>query len=804
MNVLNGPLIYSSCLVLAHNLYLHWKFIVLYYLQMASEALKKRGHVYRCAECPYAGDRRQFETHYVTKHADGDDVPFLCKECGLRFVGMRAYRYHVKAQHPEVDVEANCGGSQLKVNLDKADHAILSRKDSMAHYESNGRGASPRAPAECRKVKVTGAARPEAAKSTEQSVGSTLTAKKDSIAARPEAVKPSKQAVGSTLTEKKKDAIASRPEAVKPSKQAVGSTLTEKKKKDAIASRPEAVKPSTTLMPKGNDVVVPIPVAVGSKRKVTGALTLEEKEVVARPAAKKARKESASPPLMPRGREITTPKPAASIIPTPVVANQPPRDKVMTGEDAGPEKVPKGTEPAPLESGPVAATPRTVRARVTREIFGSDSEGVVSEAESDVESIPDSGSCYQPSGSAGSRSSSSSSSSSSSGSSLSSDGESDGEERTIEDFIEMPAESIMNEQLNYQEREMEREPQPDPEREPELPDQPRPHRYDESGLFGQVRDMCETIITRSIHDTVEAVTSAIIAGVKMNAPTISFDQGPLIGSLMATNANLGLLATNIKGQTESYVNQEKPLTRAIESLTASVEGFRKETTRLSETVEKHSNLISSVGPKFMGEFAVLRGLFNTVRESNEALSANLAAQSASFKAVTGKLNGIIEDDKRNGGVPSLVRKILNLSPVKSTSVAPAKSGHIAPTRPSSHTENVQSRPASEVPPRMVHRSPVRATETVTMGPVSAVTPVSTAGSHPKPRSGLKHMLPRPRSTIAVPQKGASGRGRGVRPAAFMSPIRPGFTEMMNTIRKRIPHKGGREKSKENTGPSAKE
>ena len=349
---------------------------------------------------------------------------------------MRAYRYHVKAQHPEVDVEANCGGSQLKVNLDKADHAILSRKDSMAHYESNGTGASPRAPPECRKVKVTGAARPEAVKSTEQSVGSTLTAKKD--------------------------AIASRPEAVKPSKQAVGSTLTEKKKKDAIASRPEAVKPSTTLMPKGNDVVVPIPVAVGSKRKVTGALTLEEKEVVARPAAKKARKESASPPLMPRGREIPTPKPAASIIPTPVVANQPPRDKVMTGEDAGPEKVPKGTEPVPLESGPVAATPRTVRARVTREIFGSDSEGVVSEAESDVESLPDSGSCYQPSGSAGS--SSSSSSSSSSGSRLSSDGESDGEERTIEDFIEMPAESTMNEELNYQEREMEREPQPDPER----------------------------------------------------------------------------------------------------------------------------------------------------------------------------------------------------------------------------------------------------------------------------------------------------------------------------------------------------
>ena len=205
---------------------------------------------------------------------------------------------------------------------------------------------------------MTGAARPEAVKSTEQSVGSTLTAKKkDAIASRPEAVKPSKQSVGSTLTEKKKNAIASKPEAVKPSKQSVGSTLMPKGNNVVVP-----IPVGSTVMPKGNDVVVPIPVAVGSKRKVTGALTLEEKEVVARPAAKKARKVSASPPLMPRGRENLTPKPAASIIPTPVVANQPPRNKVMTGEDAGPDNVPKGTERAPLESGPVAATPRTVRA----------------------------------------------------------------------------------------------------------------------------------------------------------------------------------------------------------------------------------------------------------------------------------------------------------------------------------------------------------------------------------------------------------------------------------------------------------
>ena len=59
----------------------------------------------------------------------------------------------------------------------------------------------------------------------------------------------------------------------------------------------------------------------------------------------------------------------------------------------------------------------------------------------------------------------------------------------------------------------------------------------------------------------------------------------------------------------------------------------------------------------MGEFDVFCGLFNTVKESNEALSTNLATQNASFKAVTGKLNGIIEDEKRDG-VPSLASGII--------------------------------------------------------------------------------------------------------------------------------------------------
>ena len=65
-----------------------------------------------------------------------------------------------------------------------------------------------------------------------------------------------------------------------------------------------------------------------------------------------------------------------------------------------------------------------------REIFCSDLEGVVSDAKSDVGSLPDSGSCYEPSSNAGS--------SSGSGASIRAD-ESDGEKGTagqvtIEDY----------------------------------------------------------------------------------------------------------------------------------------------------------------------------------------------------------------------------------------------------------------------------------------------------------------------------------------------------------------------------------
>jgi hypothetical protein len=66
-----------------------------------------------------------------------------------------------------------------------------------------------------------------------------------------------------------------------------------------------------------------------------------------------------------------------------------------------------------------------------------------------------------------------------------------------------------------------------------------------------MKELCDSIISQSI-------TSAIITGVKMNAPTIRLDQGPVMVALSETNANLGILAASIEGQTTTYTRQEQP------------------------------------------------------------------------------------------------------------------------------------------------------------------------------------------------------------------------------------------------------
>jgi hypothetical protein len=107
-------------------------------------------------------------------------------------------------------------------------------------------------------------------------------------------------------------------------------------------------------------------------------------------------------------------------------------------------------------------------------------------------------------------------------------------------------------------------------------------------------------------------------------------------------------------------------------------------------------------------------MFKTVSDGHDVLSRNLAQQGQDFQAVVQKLTGLIEDDKRKGTVPSLVRKILDISPVKVKPQEVARSDSvpfstIAPVTIPMSTQNLEKPPQSVLsngkkPLTIVHKS----------------------------------------------------------------------------------------------------
>jgi hypothetical protein len=637
---------------------------------MASEALRMRGHVYQCAECAYTGDRRQFRTPYVMRHAVLDDVPYYCKECELRFTDMRAFKRHSKAKQTEVDAD-----------LDGADYAIMSKRDSMAYYTTSGRGGSPRGDT----VKGSTSKRKVSSEGTEGVPCKFFrTPDKGSATWTPRTVK-----LPEMVTQKTRPVV----QVVVCSPETVNQKSPQTRDEKSRATVGKVVSPARV------DAKVVSPAGVGAKgvgARVVFSARVDAKVVSPAEVGCQVRRLSGEVRRLP----------AASV-----------RAKPTLDLEA---KLPSQTE---------VGEARRSRTDHTRDLFGTDSE------DSECEGC---------------------STSSSSSAHSDSEGEmSPGERRQAHEdddtmamisVMDIPTESRIVEELDHDVSVREQVP------------------TDEKGSsgspnFDDMREMMENIISRSIHDTVEAVTSAIIVGVKMNAPVITVDQGPIISMLMETNGNLGLLAASIEGQTAACTKQDQPLTKAIERLTDSMEGFRRERARLSETVERHSKLVESVGPKFMGEFAVLRTMFRTVTDGQEILSKNMAHQSLAFQTVTQKLTGLIEDDRRKGTVPSLVRKILELSPVKAT--VPEK------------ILGINSAPLSMAVP--------------TPKPVGAPRRAPTCSLAKRPPATAQGCTRgRVESRISVLSK-PLGRARRSQDT-FMSPVRPGFAEMMESIRKNNPHK----------------
>ena len=67
-------------------------------------------------------------------------------------------------------------------------------------------------------------------------------------------------------------------------------------------------------------------------------------------------------------------------------------------------------------------------------------------------------------------------------------------------------------------------------------------------------------------------------------------------------------------------------------------------------------------PQLTSQFAVLRGMNRASADSNIQLMETMSSQSEAFQAHGRRISGLIEDERCQGRVPSLVTRILNLPP----------------------------------------------------------------------------------------------------------------------------------------------
>ena len=55
---------------------------------------KERVKMYGCLTCGYAGVKYMIHVHYFEKHVPLTDIPFRCRECGVRYNNEGKAQFH--------------------------------------------------------------------------------------------------------------------------------------------------------------------------------------------------------------------------------------------------------------------------------------------------------------------------------------------------------------------------------------------------------------------------------------------------------------------------------------------------------------------------------------------------------------------------------------------------------------------------------------------------------------------------------------------------------------------------------------
>ena len=166
----------------------------------------------------------------------------------------------------------------------------------------------------------------------------------------------------------------------------------------------------------------------------------------------------------------------------------------------------------------------------------------------------------------------------------------------------------------------------------------------------------ETLISRSIRETVEAVSGAFATTIKANSrSSADKDSNPVFGQLLETSANMGQLACHMQSFVDCQSAHNLSMQRVVDNLAGQV-------TSLTQAVESCTKVIGGLVPQLTSQFAVLRAMNRASADSNIQLMETMSSQSEAFQAHGRRISGLIEDERCQGRVPSLVTRILNLPP----------------------------------------------------------------------------------------------------------------------------------------------
>jgi hypothetical protein len=274
---------------------------------------------------------------------------------------------------------------------------------------------------------------------------------------------------------------------------------------------------------------------------------------------------------------------------------------------------------------------------------------------------------------------------------------------------------------------------------------------DPSGLEGDL--IPAWTVADIVHQTIDAVTSTLVAGIQRERKD---ELSAVCQNLLTTiNANINITNTQLKRLVEiKESNHEgQRLLEAVDRMSGQVTGLKTAVKENQRALEDFTAITKDFQSTCQEQNSTIKSLIQSQIDANHAVAKQLERQGEAFRAITKRFNGLIEDDRRGGSVPKVVRHIV-----------------------ASDQEKVEFNEAWEdVSSEIKHRSKVYFGPMVRVRPVSAPSSEEASkGSHQPTPPVAKASLP---SVVVRPPRGPSRFA-----CSGESPLHPEWVEKLGQIR----------------------